>query len=304
MNGKLLLQQAIERLKGFETFVVTNSQVAQEIRKTFRAEKLTVPQFIIEPEPRDTAAAVGFGIRKALARRRSKSFDWVAVLSADHWMPDSKTSDFHRFLRTIETEIHRFPHCLFVSGSPASSKKKQSHSQFGWILPDKKRESSKVLSYVVKHFIEKPKGAKLAKVRASNGLINAGMFFGRPETFLKAYRKFYPRVLSSKCQYSKLPKMPIDRAIVEKFSNIRVVPQPYRWEDLGTWKDWMDCTREENGIQIESKNCYLRSDPEVTIYAFGIQGMAVIQSKTKILVIPVSDTRNLKAYLKKLEADS
>src|SRR5437870_5493400 len=76
VDGKTLLQHAIERLEGFEIRIVCNSSIARQIEESFLKDGLKVPQFAIEPEGRDTAAAVGFGIRSAANSRPS----WVAVL--------------------------------------------------------------------------------------------------------------------------------------------------------------------------------------------------------------------------------
>jgi mannose-1-phosphate guanylyltransferase/mannose-6-phosphate isomerase len=296
VNGISLLEHAIRRLAGFDIYIVTNSEIARTIRKAFKRDGLKVPKFIIEPEGRDTAAAVGYGIRKA-----AKSHSWVAVLSADQWMPNDR--GFSKFLSEVEKEIFLHPHSLFVAGSSAKNKKPSSHSQFGWILPGVKQLNS----FAVEKFVEKPVGALLTKMRKAGGLINGGMFFGRCETFLKAYKTFYPEVLSATAKnYSKLKRLPIDRAIFEKYPHVRVAPLPMRWEDLGTWEDWFSNVGEKIGggsraRKLQCKNVLVSSDNNFEISAFDLKDLAIIQSGQRLLVMPLSRTRDLKKFLESLD---
>ncbi|MBN8554725.1 MAG: NTP transferase domain-containing protein [Deltaproteobacteria bacterium] len=307
VNGISLLEQSIRRLKGFDVYIVTNAQIAEEIRKAFRADRIKIPSFIIEPEGRDTAAAVGYGIRMAEKKRKHP---WVAVLSADQWMPDDR--NFSKFLKNMQSEIQKFPDALFVGGSSASTKAPHSHSQFGWIAPQRTEKNSSA----VKKFVEKPKGTLLQKMRKSKALINAGMFFGRPEVFLKAYQKFYPEILSATPKnYYQLKRQPIDRAIFENYSKVRVIALPMRWEDLGTWEDWFTNVgtqvstknsvkskkmKVSTGAQIRCKKVLISADEDFEIFGFDLEDLAIIQSGSKLLVMPLSKTRDLKNYLENL----
>jgi mannose-1-phosphate guanylyltransferase len=295
VGNSFLLQQAIERLKGFHIKIVANPEIADHIRSAFEAENLSVPDFILEPEGRDTAAAVGFGLRCS----EKEAFDWVAVLSADHWMKESPA--FVDFLLGVEQEVTKFPDALFVGGSPSKSKEKAAHSQFGWVVPKKEKRAK---SFPVKVFVEKPSGAKLQSVRRQGGLINAGMFFGKFDTFLRAFRKYYPEVLNSEIPYSSLKRMPVDRAIFEKFEYVRVLPLGLRWEDLGTWSDWFHIVGKGQGfggVKIGSKNVLISSDFDFTVYSFDNEDLAIVQSGKRILVMPLSKSKNLKDYLEKLK---
>lgn len=286
-DGKFLLQDAIERLDGFDIRIVTNASIAVEIKSTFLAAGLETPKFIIEPEGRDTAAAVGFALKES----QSDSHPWVAVLSADHWMPESKK--FSSFLKDVEAAVKKNPDSLFVAGSPRTSKNPKTHFQFGWIAPRPKTKATEKNdpSLAVESFVEKPSLAKLRNLYKKKALINCGMFFGNFKTFLKAYQKLYPQVLGSETPYSKLVRTPIDRAIFEKFESVRVIPFPLRWEDLGTWEDWYDHS------SPRQKGVYISSNSLNEISVFGLQDIAVVEDSGRLLVMPLSKTRNLKDYL-------
>lgn len=293
-NGKFLLALALERLKGFDSYIVCNQPIARQIRMAFRAQRLKVPQFIIEPEGRDTAAAVGFG----LSALRKKNPPWVAVISADHWVKENHL--FPPFFKRVEQEVLRNPESLFVCGSLPETKESSAYSMFGWIVPKGK---SSGLSSEVKVFVEKPEGARLKNVRSRGGLINAGMFFGSYATFVEAFEKHYPDVMNSKVKYKNLPRIPVDRAIFEKFQNVRVIPLSIRWEDLGTWADWhrfVGIDKKPSTRILDSENVFAYSDEDHEIYSFANKNLAIIQSGSKILVMPLSRTQEMKQYLERL----
>lgn len=295
VDGKFLLQLAIEKLEGFDVCVICNEAISKAIKDAFEGEGLPVPRFAVEPEGRDTAAAVGFGLQHV----SGKNPPWVAVLSADHWM--KRGDQFPQFLKKVESEVKKYPAALFVAGSVQHSKSLESHSQFGWIVSDIKKGSQ---SRPVKLFVEKPEGTKLKKVRSSGGLINAGMFFGRYEIFVSAYKNLYPDVFDSKTSYSTLKRTPIDKAIFEKFDNVRVMPLSLTWEDLGTWKDWFDFVSDGKtsaGTQVDSRSVFISSDDTFEIYSFSNENLAIVQSGKKILVMPLSETKHLKKYLERIK---
>lgn len=290
VRGKFLLQEALERLKKFDTYIVTNAEIAADIKKAFRIAKLRVPQFIIEPMGRDTAAAVGFGIREAA---KKENYSWAAILSADTYMP--KTKDFRNFLQIIEKSIRAHPKSLFVAGSHSETKPEHSHSQFGWILPN--RENGNDASRSVSKFVEKPEGETLKAVRSDGALINAGMFFGRVETFLNAFKTHYPDVLiATKQSYKNLQRQPVDKAIFEKYESVRVVPLDLQWEDLGTWEDWFQHIGEGKGIRKRADRVFVSTE-SLEVHAYGVNDLVIIESNGKLLVMPLSEARKLKDYL-------
>lgn len=303
VNGRSLLEESIGKLKGFDVRVLANKAISATIKSAFRRDGLKQPEFFIEPEGRDTAAAIGFGLRSAQNLQPS----WVAVLSADQWM--EKPAQFKDFLKVVEAEIQLHPEALFVAGSPASTKPEGSHSQFGWI---QKRMEGATGSFAVERFVEKPQGDLLSQMRNQGSLINAGMFFGRYETFIRAYQEFYPQVLDKKFPFKNLARQPVDRAIFEKFANVRVIPLPLRWEDLGTWEDWELHISNSNRLKakksvdrayvspgIPARRVYLSSQALKSVDVFGMDDVAVVERDGRLLVIPLDKCRDLKVFLEK-----
>lgn len=298
VRGRFLLDEALGRMRNFDVRVLSSRQIGNEISRAFKRAGLKVPFFWFEPEGRDTAAAVGFAVRMA---KRAKA-PWLAVLSADHWIPDKR--GYLAFLRRVAAEIKKHPDSLFVAGSPSGSKDPSTHSQFGWIVP--KKESRVSMSYPVARFVEKPSGSTLRSLRRLGGLVNAGMFFGRTEIFEMAFKKHFPAAIDSRIPYSRIPRQPVDRAIFEKFSKVRVLPFSLRWEDLGTWYDWHRLSsivqekRSSPQVRVgpKSKDIFVLSSSLKEISIFGLNDIAVVEDGGRLLVMPLSETNQLKKYLK------
>ena len=137
----------------------------------------------------------------------------------------------------------------------------------------------------------------MRRLKKAGGRINAGMFFGRYETFMDAYKKHYPKVLEKRLSFSRLKKTPVDRAIFEKYKNVRVVDADFVWHDLGTWQDWKRFVGTEGYKSAESKNCFVVGSKEDSIYIFGLSNLCVIRANGNLLVVPLDKSNQMKKYL-------
>lgn len=291
-----LLEQCLSRVRDFdEVSIVTNAKVAKHIRQYFKARKKPCHfGFILEPEARDTAAAVGFAISRL---KNSQTF--VGVFSADQYMSPQASRDFLKTLQRFRKAAEAHPDHLFVMGSPSQTKPKEEYSRYGWIVPQVQQGLSPVLQ-----FVEKPQGRKLTSLLKKNALINCGMFFGTKKTFEEAFSKHFPEVLEKNIErrYSQLPKQPVDRAIFEKFSRVCVWAMNCPWEDLGTWEA-VDRWRGTKSFWSNKKNLkssksnFVERESDFEVYLFDVENLAVVQSGRRLLVMPKAKSGDLKSYL-------
>lgn len=303
IDGETLLEQCLKRAAHLdERFIVTNAKVASEIRAAFRNVKTPGFRFILEPEARDTAAAVGFALTKV-----PKTYKWLSILSADQYMEQKASAAFQKRIRQIQKENAKNPESLFLMGSSNTSKPRSEHSRYGWVLPSK--VLSEEASEKVQEFVEKPDSKTLARIR-KKALINCGMFFGFRDIFEAAFREHYPYAFDLKKikDYSKLPKKPIDKAIFEKFHSVRLMKMSQAWEDLGTWSS-LECHSQGSEHHISSidlsekmtSSNFVYTDAETEAYVFDVKNLAVIQSGNRILVMPKDKTGELKKYLDQIK---
>lgn len=295
IQGESLLDRCLKRLQFFsKIYVCCNQKTALAIRRYRKEKGLKSLSFLIEPEARDTAAAVGW----ALQQIPQKKYQWIGIFSADQYFPESKS--LRPFLKTVLSELNFHPEALFLAGSRAQTKEKESHSQFGWMTRsprsrDKKDRSQK--SFIVKEFIEKPSSSKLKKLYREKALINCGMFFGGLDTFRQAYQKHFPMALTGVKSFSRIPKQPIDRAIFEKWKPTRVLELDEVWEDLGTWQTLAKFQKTKPYFSNSKGRHFVAGDLKQEIFIFGDEGLALISSSNRILIGPISETKNLKSLI-------
>lgn len=295
IQGQSLLDRCLKRLQFFsKIYVCCNQKTALAIRRYRKERGLKPLSFLIEPEARDTAAAVGWALQKIPQAR----YQWVGIFSADQFFPESKS--LRPFLKSVLGELNFHPEALFLAGSRAQTKEKESHSQFGWMTrarrPQDKNERSRK-SFAVKKFIEKPSSSKLKKLYQEKALINCGMFFGGIDTFKQAYQKHFSVALNSVKSFSKIPKQPIDRAIFEKWKSTRVLELEEVWEDLGTWQTLAKFQKTKPYVSNSKVQHFVAGDSKQEIFIFGAEALAVISQDSRILIGPISETKNLKSWL-------
>lgn len=290
VRGKSLLEATLDRTSLFgEARVICNAEVAKSIRSFFRKKLKEAPAFILEPEPRDTAAAVGFALR-SLTKNPP---EWVGVFSADQFFVEPKK--FRKFLQAVLGELNKHPEHLFLAGSSMKTKAPELHSQFGWI------QSEKIVglrSAKVKHFVEKPSGKTLQTLRRSEARINCGMFFGAYSVFEKAYSQHFPEALKGGRKFSSLPRLPIDRAIFEKFSDVRVLPMDLQWEDLGTWEMVSQFQFTQEYVSNIEKASFVLGESLKEVFVFGNEPMGVIESQGRLAIFPLAESHRMKDFLK------
>ena len=110
--------------------------------------------------------------------------------------------------------------------------------------------------------------------------------------------------------WAKIDKVSIDHAIMEKASNISVVPFDGCWSDLGDWYSvWSESAKDTNGVYASSEataidcvNTLLRSESErLEVVGIGLDNIVAIAMNDAVLVADMSraqDVKNAVDYLK------
>ena len=124
----------------------------------------------------------------------------------------------------------------------------------------------------------------------------------------KAEGKGFTQVELDPDTFDQVSDDSIDYAVMEKSSNVAVVPCSIGWSDIGSWSALGDLTAaDEKGNRIvgeallhDVNNCYIQSN-ERLVGAVGINNLIVIDTPDAILVADrdrVQDVKHLYARLK------
>ena len=122
----------------------------------------------------------------------------------------------------------------------------------------------------VVQFREKPERDTAERfVAAGNFAWNSGIFVWRAQTILNEIQSHRPKLAAGldpilraigtpdeaetlARRFSELERVPIDKAVMEKASNVRVLEVSYRWNDVGDWRavaSLLDHDKAGNAVQ-------------------------------------------------------
>lgn len=109
--------------------------------------------------------------------------------------------------------------------------------------------------------------------------------------------------------FAEVPDISIDYAVMERSSNVVVVPGDFGWSDIGSWVAVRDLTSpdaDENraaghAVFVDSRNVYAQGDDRL-IATVGVQDLLVIDTPDAVLVAHPDKAQEVKEVVKKLKS--
>jgi len=106
-----------------------------------------------------------------------------------------------------------------------------------------------------------------------------------------------------------MEKIAIDKAVMERASNVRVLEVVYDWNDVGDWRALTELVPPDargNTIQgavhpVETSGSIIVSDDGRLIATLGVEGLVIVQSAGATLVARVDQLDKLKSLVEGLE---
>tara|TARA_Y100001970_G_scaffold99880_1_gene125581 strand:+ start:766 stop:1824 length:1059 start_codon:yes stop_codon:yes gene_type:complete len=316
VGKKSMLQMTVDRLKKIKIvshiYIITRKELYNIIIRDI--DGIDPQNIIVEPEGKNTAPAIGM---MAEYFHLINPNDIMGVFPADHLIVGHQK--FVKALRTAD-HISRKNNCLVTIGI----KPTYPSTAYGYIQYDEKSEVGFMDAYHVKTFAEKPH-SKLAKrfINSGDFLWNAGMFFGKVETFSKSLNKYMPELTISLKKialemqagntfeniWEHIDPESIDYGLFEKAKNIYVIAGDFKWNDIGSWNSLGDVLNENKdgniikgmGKILKGNNNLIYSEEKFTAI-IGLNDIIVINTKDATLVLDKSaaeDIKDLVFYLNK-----
>jgi mannose-1-phosphate guanylyltransferase/mannose-6-phosphate isomerase len=315
LGGLSPFQRTLERLAGpeFERPIVVAAQGGRFMTAEQAAAVGADPEMLLEPEGRDTAAAIAAAARLA-ARRRP---DAVAmVFPSDHLV-----ADVEGLAAAIEVAAKAAAAGRIVT---LGLKPTEPATGFGYIRPGEDLGGG---AQAVARFVEKPDAATAEQLIGEGCLWNAGMFCFRADLLLEEFAQLAPetaaaveRALDEAAMdlsalvlgpsFAAAPRISFDYAVMEKTGRAAVVAADFGWSDIGDWREvWRNSPQDAAGNALTGdvwvKDCsdvYVRADAGRLVCALGLQGMAVIDTPDAVLVAPLDRTQEVKGLVGALAA--
>ncbi|PPQ25954.1 mannose-1-phosphate guanylyltransferase/mannose-6-phosphate isomerase [Rhodoblastus sphagnicola] len=255
-------------------------------------------QIVLEPERRDSAAAVAIACEIAAARAPDAL---VAVFAADHVV--QKVEAF-RALCIKAGEAAALGHIVTLGITPTGPA-----TGYGYIRPGAIAVAESGVAKV-EAFVEKPDAETAERYIAQGYLWNSGNFFFRADVMRGELAAFEPEIAAAaaeafasartdlgflaldKAAFGKAPKTSIDYAVMERTSHAAVIPADIGWSDVGNWQAVWELSDKDDhgnairghGVVVDGENCYVRADDTLTA-VLGVKDVIVVTTDDAVLVV-------------------
>ncbi|MCI8344416.1 MAG: cupin domain-containing protein [Clostridia bacterium] len=173
--------------------------------------------------------------------------------------------------------------------------------KYGYIIPENKKEVSKVVK-----FKEKPNTQKAKEYISEGALWNGGIFAYKLKYVLEIAHKLidFKDYNDLYNKYETLEKISFDYAVVEKEEKIQVMKFEVKWKDLGTWNTLTEAMNENilgKGIQNEKcENTHIINELDVPVLCMGLKNVVVSASSEGILVSDKKQSSYIKPFVEKI----
>ncbi|KUJ77635.1 mannose-1-phosphate guanylyltransferase/mannose-6-phosphate isomerase [Ruegeria profundi] len=324
VGDETLFQASARRLSGTtETLqfsaptVLTNSDFRFIVAEQLQAVGIDPGVILIEPEGRNTAPAV---LAAALHCHAEDPAAVLLVAPSDHVVPD--VAAFHAAVARGMEAVAQGQLVTFGI-TPAHPETAYGYLELA-ITPD-----SSGSPVPLKQFVEKPDLARATEMlEAGNFKWNAGIFLFRASDMIAAFREYAPELMApveeavetakpdlgflrlNPDPWGQAKDISIDYAVMEKATNLSVVPFDAAWSDLGGWDAvWRESGPNADGVvtggaatAIDCQNSLLRSDSDqLELVGIGLDNIIAVAMNDAVLVADSSRAQDVKAAVTALK---
>ncbi|WP_424932033.1 mannose-1-phosphate guanylyltransferase/mannose-6-phosphate isomerase [Amaricoccus macauensis] len=315
LGEKSLFQQTVERFPDPDfaaPIIVTNSEFRFIATEQMAGIGRAAGAVLIEPDGRNTGPAV---LAAALKAAELHPDGILLVCPSDHAIPDSAA-----FRETALSGLESAKEGNLVTFGIAPSRPETGYGYLELHDPLDMDAAPKPVS--LKNFVEKPDLATAeAMLAGGRHLWNSGIFLFSVPAVIRAFETHQPemtvavRAAVAQAQadlnflrldpeaWSRAPSNSIDYAIMEKSSNLAVVPFAAEWSDLGSWDAISRAMGpDETGVAlggdahaIDCENTLLRSESDdQTVIGIGLKNIVAVAMHDAVLVADITEGQRVK----------
>jgi mannose-1-phosphate guanylyltransferase len=316
-----MLQQTVARIAPLvppeRTLIITGDDQAEAVRA--QLPQLPPENVVAEPCPRDTAPCVGLAAELVA---KSDPAGTMIVMPADHVIEPA--DKFRTTVRAAVSVIDADPSAFVTFGI----KPTRPETGYGYI---ERGEALAPIEGIAHHrvaqFREKPDRETAEKFLAAGRFAwNSGIFVWRARAILDALKTHRPGLAASlervrkalgtpdqaaaiAREYPAMERVPIDKAVMEKASNVRVLEVVYDWNDVGDWRaltalvppDDRGNTTQGHVLAADTSGSIIISDDNGLIATLGVDDLVIVQSGGATLVARKDQLDKLKSLVEGLD---
>lgn len=295
-GGKSLLCQTVERLAAAmplkDIFVITNEDYRFHVQEDLRSVSTSLENnIILEPVGRNTAPAIALVMRYCLEKLKCGKGEVVFICPSDHVI--EPVEKFARYAHEAEAAAKAGAIVTF------GIKPDRPETGYGYIRKGPRLKKTGDVCGVAK-FAEKPDGKTAEKYLKAGGYYwNSGMFAFTIGTMLGEFRKYAPEISRRMPQtlakmtadFSAMPSISIDYAVMEKSKKAAVLPIDLLWSDVGSWDSLPEVVDPDvNGnvtvgdvISLDTKKTIVMGEKRL-VSTIGLKDLIIIDTNDALLV--------------------
>jgi mannose-1-phosphate guanylyltransferase len=292
-----------------QVYIVTGSKFVDAMRAD--APQIPHENFLVEPSARNTAAAAALAAAVIQVRDPEAT---IVLLTADHHIADK--DKFRRVLKAANI-LAQDDYIVTLGISPSIPA-----TGFGYIRRgDMLSEIDDFIGYVSRGFTEKPDAETAIRFLTSGEYSwNSGMFIWRADRAMHEFQQHQPEIYNAMVElqptvgtpgyqsklgevWERVPKLPIDTAVMEKTERMAVIPVDIGWSDVGSWDalfEVLELDAEGNGFKgsaprrllIDTKNILVYSD-KLTV-AIGVEDLLVVETHDALMICKKNRSQDVK----------
>lgn len=317
-----LFQMAVKRLETLfppeRILVVTNQPYSIELRR--QSPELLEENFLLEPEPRGTAPAIGLAAAY-LGKHDPQAV--MAVLTADHYIGNE--AEFRRHLLAAK-ELADKGLLVTLGIEPTYASTLYGYIQMGESL----EPAGSYPAYKVHRFKEKPDAAEAQRMLdAGNYAWNSGMFVWKAERILAEFAAHMPGLHAAlekisaawsrpdfadvlNYEWPRIAAQTIDYGVMEHAKDVIVIPaKGMEWNDVGSWPSLFEVlgadehgnlVRHELHLDFESHNSLVHGNgTDRMIVTVGVQDLVVVDTGDVLLICSKERSQDLRKVIELLK---
>lgn len=314
-----MLQETILRLSGLDNItdpiIICNANHRFLVAEQCQQIDITNPTILLEPIGRNTAPAIAAA---AVYSKKIIDNSILLVLSADHVIKD--VDEFYKSIHIAYTQAQKGKLATF--GIVPT----EANTGYGYIKSSINESGG---AYQVEEFVEKP-DAKTAETYLENGnyLWNSGMFMFKADTLIDELTYHAPEITVSMIDsvenstqdldfirldeksFQSAPSDSIDYALMEKSSNVMVVPLDAKWSDVGSWpalyeiadKDDNNNAINGNVVAMDTKNSYISANHHI-VATLGVENLIIVDTPDVTFISTKDKAHEVKQIVELLKSD-
>lgn len=321
--GESLIQMTYKRFAKIcpkeNIYIVTNEAYKSLVKEQLRG--IENKQILTEPSRRNTAPCITYANFKIMQDNPQAN---IIVAPSDHLILDENA-----FIAKINEALNvtKDSDILVTLGIEPS----YPNTGYGYIQyeVDKSYNEDKEIKKV-KLFTEKP-NLEMAKkfIESGDFLWNAGIFIWSLKSINKALKENLPEVYNifEKGEniyntdkenifineaYTSCPAISIDYGVMEKASNVYVIPSSFGWSDVGTWAALYQVSKKDknknsiigkNVMTYDTKNCIVNMPKDKLVVLQGLDNYIVVDSDNILMICKKEEEQRVKQFLTDVEVE-